>query len=90
MRCEVDSFDDETGIASATVLGEGEGASVSVLCAQGHGSGDVIFAAMVRNGTGTDADYVEILRPTPSTDRYKVLQVTDTTGRLGLDWVRAH
>jgi hypothetical protein len=67
----------------------GTGSEFDVQLLQGHAVGDVFFA--IKSGNGTDnvgVDWVEHLMLTPSTVRYRLLQVEDATGRLGIDSAR--
>lgn len=67
------------------------GDEVKIKAIQGHSLNDILYAEPVENGTDvTDAEWIELLTPAISTDKYKVIQVIDTQGKLGLDWVRSH
>lgn len=59
---------------------------VYVIPVQGHATGDVIYALWGENA----GVWVEVWRIEPAHEPYKVVQVLDTTGHVGLDWVRAH
>jgi hypothetical protein len=63
---------------------------VTIYTTQGHGVDDILLAVKSQNGTEGGTDWQEVLHIIPSTDRRKVVQVIDTVGRLGLDWVQAH
>lgn len=75
-----------------TTLGTGVFVITTIM---GHAVDDIIYAVSIDNvipdpDFPEDTMWLEVLKIDPSTAKYKVVQVVDTVGRLGLDWVRAH
>ena len=79
LKCKTVTKDTTTGV----------GSEFDVQLCQGHAIGDVFYAIKSQNGTdNVGVDWIEHLTLTPNTNRYRIVQVMDTTGRIGIDSAR--